>query len=69
MKFDFFRLDYENSESLRCIIKEFTKLSQFHFFTVSEIDQSMDHWLWIPHSFEKFQNAIFFKISKIPFMG
>ena len=30
---------------------------------------SMDDWLWIPQSFEKFQNAIFFMISKIPFMG
>ena len=29
----------------------------------------MDHWLWTPCSSQKFQNAIFFKISKIPFMG
>ena len=30
---------------------------------------TMDHWRWIPHSFEKFQNAIFFKISKNSFYG
>ena len=28
----------------------------------------MDHWLWTPDLFQKFQNTIFFKISKIPFM-
>ena len=35
----------------------------------SSAKQGMDHWLWIPHSFEKFQNAIFFKTLKFPFMG
>ena len=31
--------------------------------------QPMDHWLWTPCLSQKFQNAIFFKISKIPFLG
>ena len=35
----------------------------------AEVYIRMDHWLWIPHSFEKFENANFFKISKIPFYG
>ena len=29
----------------------------------------MDHWLWMVQPFEKLQNAIFFKLSKIPLMG
>ena len=29
----------------------------------------MDHWLWIPHSFKKFQNAIFFQDIKSSFHG
>ena len=38
-------------------------------FIFVQVTYSMDHWLWTVHSFEKFQNAIFFKISKNPFKG
>ena len=36
---------------------------------IKAVTLNMDHWLWTPDSFQKFQNTIFFKISKIPFMG
>ena len=36
---------------------------------LKKVIYSMDHWLWMEDSFENFQNAIFLKISKIPFIG
>ena len=39
-------------------------LCQYNFETLV-----MNHWLRTEESFEKFQNAMFFKISKIPSIG
>ena len=47
-----------------------TEKSKCVYFSFDyEITLLMDHWLWTVQSLEKFQNAIFYKISKIPFMG
>ena len=54
----------ERSSTLRSVISN-ENIPNY----VSSAYLVMNPWLWIPQSFEKFQNAIFFKISKIPFMG
>ena len=61
-------LDHENKfksslHSKRETISKIIGVSSGPTYVYIVVSITMDHWLWILHSFEKFQNAIFFKIS------
>ena len=60
----------KNKDFLPFSAKENRNKYQFTPMALGKNNGPKENWLWIPHSFEKFQNAnFFFKISKISFMG